>query len=102
MPCTIHVPIVTEQPDGTGVQTGHVRGVCSFAWHSLNQIEYRDRWHVLGQNWHRGGAAGALVSQPIDREDYGELYGEWREVVKVYDPTGTLRQVVTGPAHRIT
>jgi len=95
-PCQINVPVITEQADGSGVQTGHVTGSCSFAWHSRDEIWYKDRWHMLGWNFHAGGAAGVYVKQPIDREDYGE-YGSYREVVSVYDPTGTLRQTVTGP-----
>lgn len=99
--CSLTVPRVVEQADGSGVQTGHVAGSCNFAWHSKNLIEYRDRWHVLGTNAHAGGAAGVYVVQPVDREDYGELYGEWREVVQVRDATGRVVVTVMGPVSRI-
>ena len=100
-PCQIHVPAITEQADGSGVQTGHVTGSCSFRWHSVNAIQYKDRWHTLGVNRHDGGAAGAYVSQPIDQEDYG-VYGSYREELSIFDPTGTLRQRVVGPVSTIT
>lgn len=99
-PCQLNVPAITAQADGSGVQTGHVTGSCSFAWHSRNEIQYKDRWHVLGISYHKGGEAGVFVRQPIDYKDYG-LYGYYREVVRVYDPTGTLRQVVKGPISEI-
>jgi hypothetical protein len=95
-PCSIHVPALHAQADGSGTVTGHVTGVCPFAWHSVNAIEFKDRWHILGIERHPGGAAGMYVSQSIDRDDYhGDGY--WREVVKVYDSAGNLRQTIIGP-----
>src|SRR4051812_30048343 len=98
--CSLHVPAITEQADGTGVQTGHVTGSCNFAWHSRDEIWYKDRWHMLGWNWHAGGAAGVLVSQPKDFEDYGE-YGKYKEVVSVFNSAGTLVLKVVGPVSNV-
>lgn len=94
-PCTINVPAITEQADGSGVQTGHVKGSCTFAWHSRNEIWYKDRWQILGSNKHAGGVAGAIVTQPVDREDYGE-YGLYQERVVVYEGNA-VRVVIRGP-----
>lgn len=99
-PCTINVPAITEQADGSGIQTGHVTGSCPFAWHSRNEIWYKDRWHVLGVNYHQGGAAGEYVSQPVDREDYGE-YGLYQERVVVLDSKGVVRVTIRGPVSDI-
>jgi hypothetical protein len=98
--CDLNVPTITEQADGTGVQTGHVTGSCSFAWHSRDEIWYKDRWHMLGWNYHDGAAAGVIVSQPRDSEDYGE-YGDYREIVSVYDTSGVLRVRVVGAVSTI-
>lgn len=95
--CDLVVPTITEQADETGVQTGHVSGDCSFAWHSRNEIWYRDRWHILGVNYHPGGAIGVRVVQPVDSETYAEQYGQWREIVRVLDSKGIVRVVVRGP-----
>lgn len=95
-PCALNVPALHAQADGTGVATGHVTGSCTFRWHSTNQIQFKDGWHNMGVEYHAGGAPGAYVSQPVDRDDYhGDGY--WREVVLVYDARSHFRQRVVGP-----
>ena len=93
--CAINVPALHAQADGTGVVTGHVTGSCSFRWHSVNEIQYRDRWHTLGVERHGPYAAGTHVSEPVDRDDYHGS-GYWREVVLVYDAAGHFRERVVG------
>lgn len=95
-PCQINVPALHAQADGTGVQTGHVTGACTFRWHSVNLIQFKDRWHTLGVEEHGPYAPRVHVSEPADRDDYhGDGY--WREVVKVYDVDGRLRARIVGP-----
>lgn len=94
--CNINVPAVQAQADGSGTITGHVTGSCTFAWHSVNEIQFKDRWHTLGTERHAGGAAGIYVSQPRDSDDYhGDGY--WREIVNVYNAAGAKVFQVIGP-----
>lgn len=94
--CSLVIPALQAQADGSGTVTGHVHGSCNFAWHSQNQIQFKDRWQILGVDNHAGGAAGQYVSQPVDRDEYhGDGY--WREVVIVYNRSGTQVFRLVGP-----
>lgn len=92
--CNLNVPALSSAPNG-GVAVGHVRGSCNFPWHSVNQVMYKDRWHVLGTKRLSGGAPRELVTQPAYVSYYEEC-GYWKLRVKVFQGP-ILRDVIDGP-----
>lgn len=94
--CQITVPAVWAADEPGEVYTGHARGSCTFRWHLTQQIEYKDRWHILGTTEHGPYAAGAQITVPSDEHTYAPRCGWWRVRDVVRDDAGNQRWAATG------
>jgi hypothetical protein len=94
--CSIAVPHVWAGDQPGEVYTGHAVGSCTFKWRLQQQIEYKDRWHILGTTWHGPYPAGATVTVPSDEHTYASRCGWWRVRDVAYDTAGHQRFAGTG------
>lgn len=94
--CSISVPKVWAGDESGEVYTGHAKGTCNFKWKLEQQIQYKDRWHVLGTTWHGPYAANTTVVVPSDEHDYAPACGWWRVRDVVFDMNGNQRWAGNG------